>query len=31
MFESKCGRYERIEHVWDQLNVTYGTPKFFYE
>lgn len=32
MFESKCGGWQRIEHVWDQLNgTTYGTPTRFYK
>jgi len=32
MYESKCGRLERIEHVWDQLNGSdYGYPKLFYK
>lgn len=32
MFESKCGQWVRIEHVWDQLNGdTYGTPIRFYK
>ena len=32
MFESKCGGWERIEHIWDQLNgSSYGTPTRFYK
>ena len=32
MFESKCGPWERIEHVWDQVNgSTYSTPTRFYK
>lgn len=32
MFETKCGPYERIGHVWDQLNGTgYGEPWRFYK
>ena len=32
IFESKCGDWEHIEHVWDQLNDSvYGTPVRFYK
>ena len=31
MYESKTGQCERIEHVWDQLTGSYGTPIRFYE
>jgi len=32
MFESKCGEWERIEHVHDQLNGSdYGVPVRFYK
>jgi len=32
MYESKLGQWERIEHVWDQLNDSrYGTPIRFYK
>ncbi len=32
MYESKCGDWERIEHVWNQLNDSdYGTPGKFYK
>jgi len=32
MYESKCGDYERIEHVWDQLNDgEYGDPIRYYK
>jgi len=32
MYESKCGGWERIEHVHDQLNgSTYGSPTRFYK
>ncbi len=32
MFESKCGNWGRIEHVWDQLNDSgYGSPGRFYK
>jgi hypothetical protein len=30
MYESKCGRMERIEHIWNQLSC-YGTPTHFYK
>jgi len=31
MYDSKCSVYERIEHVWDQLNDSeYGDPDRFY-
>ena len=32
MYTSKCGEWERIEHVWNQLNSsTYGQPTRFYK
>ncbi|HOX39202.1 MAG TPA: hypothetical protein PL033_14555 [Candidatus Brocadiia bacterium] len=32
IYESKCGRGERLEHVWDQLNSpSYGVPIKFYK
>jgi len=33
IYESKCGSWVRMEHVWDQLNnpVQYGTPIRFYK
>jgi len=32
MYGSKCGQWERIEHVWDQLNgSTYGNPIRYYK
>ena len=32
MYDSKMGQFERIEHVWDQLNAgEYGTPTKFYK
>jgi hypothetical protein len=32
MYESKCGHWERIEHVWNQLSGgLYGTPTRFYK
>ncbi len=32
MFESKCGQWIRMEHVWNQLNgALYGTPTRFYK
>ncbi|MBA7624211.1 hypothetical protein ES703_31618 [subsurface metagenome] len=32
MYESKCGTWEKIDHVWDQLNGdTYGTPTRYYK
>jgi len=31
MFESKCGRWERVEHVWNQLDQSYGAPGTFYQ
>ena len=33
MYESKCGKWEKIEHIWDQLNngSEYGTPVRFYK
>jgi len=32
MFESKCGAWERIEHLWDAVTgTTYGTPVRFYK
>lgn len=32
MFESKCGQWIRMEHVWNQLNGTlYGAPTRFYK
>ncbi|MGI6494605.1 MAG: DUF7689 domain-containing protein [Kiritimatiellia bacterium] len=32
MFESKCGSWEKIEHVWDQLNgSSYGSAGRFYK
>lgn len=32
MYGSKCGPWEKIEHVWDQLNdSSYGEPSRFYK
>ena len=31
MYGSKCGPFECIEHVWDQLGSYYGTPIRFYK
>jgi len=32
MYESKCGKWERIEHVYDQLNASsYGSPVRYYK
>jgi hypothetical protein len=32
MFESKCGQWVRMEHVWNQLNgILYGAPTRFYK
>jgi len=32
MFESKCGEWVRMEHVWDQLNGgIYGSPTRYYK
>jgi hypothetical protein len=31
MYESKCGRMERIEHVWNQVSAGYGAPGRYYK